>query len=260
VRLFSSLIYFCSRLRQTSRHFAEAIASSGAKGGFNYLGHGFKATLSRLPNRRRDRSSAPSEFDKKWGTDTSGTLNHRELGVSLEKAVGITSYSPTDANHFHDLIGRLKINLSDYTFVDCGSGKGLVLLLASQYPFKHIVGIEFSPLLHDIAGANLRKNDPLSQRCFNIELVCQDATEYQFPEQPTVVYFYNPFREASVFEKVIDSLVLSLAVCSRDMIIIYMNPVFIKSLEATTAFQRTQEIRFSDKKEDWAVIFRSRSS
>jgi tRNA1(Val) A37 N6-methylase TrmN6 len=36
------------------------------------------------------------------------------------------------------------VRLTDYSFIDLGAGKGLALLLASKYPFKSIVGVEYS--------------------------------------------------------------------------------------------------------------------
>jgi tRNA G46 methylase TrmB len=37
---------------------------------------------------------------------------------------------------------------SDYTFVDLGSGKGRMLLIASEFPFRRIVGVEMRRDLH----------------------------------------------------------------------------------------------------------------
>jgi hypothetical protein len=258
MKVFTRLNWFFARLRQILRHFAEVIRTSGAKAGFEYFRDGTRAKLVRALARGAGKYRESSEFDRKWGTDTSGRVHARNLGISHKLAIGVSAYSPTAANRFHDIIGRLKISFVDYAFVDCGSGKGLVLLLASQYPFKSIVGVELSPILHEVATLNLSKNDPHNQRCFNIELICQDVTEYQFPIEPCVVYFYNPFTEAHLFEKVLARLLRSYDACPRDIIIVYLNPVFIKCLEAARAFEQIEEVRFGDRRADWAVIFRVR--
>ena len=45
----------------------------------------------------------------------------------------------------------LHLDFQDFNFVDIGSGKGRALLLASDYPFREIIGIELSPELDRVA-------------------------------------------------------------------------------------------------------------
>jgi len=52
-------------------------------------------------------------------------------------------------------MGFLPHDVSSHSFVDYGSGKGRVLLVASDYAFKKIVGVEFSKVLNDVAVANI---------------------------------------------------------------------------------------------------------
>src|SRR5215831_11087448 len=79
-------------------------------------------------------------------------------------------------------------------FIDLGSGKGRVLLIAAQYPFKSVVGVEFSGTLHKIAQTNiskfveqgLTKTRPIS--------VNMDAGEFDFSQfRDKVVFCNNPF-------------------------------------------------------------------
>ena len=42
-----------------------------------------------------------------------------------------------------------------YTFVDLGAGMGRAMLLAADYPFRAVVGVELHPTLARIARANL---------------------------------------------------------------------------------------------------------
>ena len=74
-----------------------------------------------------------------------------------------------------------------HLFIDFGSGKGRALLLASELPFKKIVGIEFSPPLHEIARANWRNYLSATQRCKAVELLCLDVVEYAIPPEPAVM-------------------------------------------------------------------------
>jgi len=47
------------------------------------------------------------------------------------------------------VLEKLSINHSEFTFIDFGSGKGRVLFLASEYPYKKIIGVELARMLHE---------------------------------------------------------------------------------------------------------------
>jgi SAM-dependent methyltransferase len=109
--------------------------------------------------------------------------------------------------------------MNSYVFVDYGSGKGRVLLIAAEYPFKQIVGVEFSPELHTICAENIRR--ALPER--NIELVCGDAADYILPDLPAVLFFYHPFQRL-VMQEVVRNVEASWLRAPRDLWLIYSNP------------------------------------
>ena len=88
-------------------------------------------------------------------------------------------------------------------------GRGAALLLASEFPFKRIMGVEFSDELSAIARENVASFPTEAQRCGDIEIVCEDAAEFELPVDPLVLYFYNPFHEPimrEVMRRVVESL------------------------------------------------------
>jgi len=85
----------------------------------------------------------------------------------------------------------LPIDVSEFTFVDFGSGKGAVLLYASAYPFKKILGVEFSSILHQIAESNIAKHPLASKR--PVRSIHTDATQFEIPSGPLFAFFNNPF-------------------------------------------------------------------
>src|ERR1700691_5447899 len=106
------------------------------------------------PQRRRQRyGDAEYDWDHRVNT-TSGAVGWRDrlLGVFH------SPYQPTEAGLFHEMIDALcehtHIDLSEFVFVDLGSGKGRTLLMASDYPFQRIVGVELLPALHETAKGN----------------------------------------------------------------------------------------------------------
>ena len=114
-----------------------------------------------------------------------------------------SEYQPTEPAAFHEMLDALQqrdqaSTFRDFTFLDLGSGKGRTLLMASDYPFRRIVGVELLPALHQIAQENLRlyKND--AQKCFALEAICGDANEFPFPDEPLVIYMFNPLPESGM--------------------------------------------------------------
>jgi SAM-dependent methyltransferase len=112
----------------------------------------------------------------------------------------------------------------DFTFIDLGSGKGRTLLMAADYPFRRIVGVELLPALHQVAQENLRLYRSGSRKCFSVASICADATEFCFPAEALVLYLFNPFPEAGL-RRVIGNLLSSLLEHPRAVYVIYHNPL-----------------------------------
>jgi SAM-dependent methyltransferase len=91
------------------------------------------------------------------------------------------------------------IDPKEFGFIDVGCGKGRPLIIANQYNFAELIGVEYSPKLCRIARANLQKLD------ISARVICQDAAQFQFPERDVFVFFYHPF-ESVVLHKVLDNL------------------------------------------------------
>src|SRR3954454_9805602 len=95
-------------------------------------------------------------FDWYHGTDT-----HRETflwnqGISEDQArKGNDVYRPFWRKEFFRAIKDINIRPEHWIFVDVGSGKGKLLLLASHFEFADIVGVEYAPGLHEVAVRNI---------------------------------------------------------------------------------------------------------
>ena len=106
--------------------------------------------------------------------------------------------------------------------VDFGSGKGRVLLVAAERPFRRIIGIELSPTLADISRRNLEAASP-RLRCRDVEVHAIGADRFEVPADASLLYFYNPFGGA-VMNTVIASLRRSLIDHPRAVTIIVATP------------------------------------
>jgi SAM-dependent methyltransferase len=101
-------------------------------------------------------------------------------------------YLGSPARVTRHLIRSLDIQYSDYRFIDFGSGKGRVLLVAADFPFKQAVGVEISRPLHEVAEQNLALYTG-KQACSDLKLWCGNALDYELPAGNLILHMYHPF-------------------------------------------------------------------
>ncbi len=94
-------------------------------------------------------------FQKRHGLVTGGSIEGGRIQTPGDNASLSEGYGVTRKRHFRNVMRELPIPLGS-VFVDVGSGAGQILMLASQYPFARVVGIELSPWLANLARANLK--------------------------------------------------------------------------------------------------------
>jgi hypothetical protein len=145
-------------------------------------------------------------FDREHGVDTAAWVHVPELDTRSANVEHAMRYQPSDVEEFALLMGKLEIEHQQFTFVDYGSGKGRVLMLAAGYPFERIVGVEFAESLHEIALENIAT---LGADASRIEPMLMDATEFEPPHNPLVLYFFSPFS-AQILRQVLTRVVASL--------------------------------------------------
>lgn len=95
-------------------------------------------------------------FDLWNGIDTAGRQPFDDLTLRGSDGSDAGGYGPVRPRDFRRALSSLEIDHRQYCFVDFGSGKGRAILMASRYPFKKIIGIEFAKELHEAALINLR--------------------------------------------------------------------------------------------------------
>jgi hypothetical protein len=179
------------------------------------------------------RNSTPARLKQRYG-DADYDWDHRVNTTSAavgwrDRLLGIfhSPYQPTEPALFAEMLAALQLvtnlNFADFAFIDLGSGKGRTLLMASDYPFRRIVGIELIPSLHQICEENLSRYKSDSQKCFSFECFCADAASFPLPEEPLLVYLFNPFPEAGL-RRALANLSESLQQHPRPVFILYHNP------------------------------------
>jgi hypothetical protein len=205
------------------------------------------------------RGPAPAEqtllhpFDAEFGTDTGGMIYAEELRDGRgRKSVYNTAYYATPPSMFQQAIGRLEIDFSEFTFVDLGAGKGRIVLLASNFPFRQVIGIEFARDLAMVATKNIADYRPALRLCQDVRCILGDASDFAFPPGPLVIFMWNPFV-GPVFERVLSNLELSLQREPRVVYLLYLKPDCAQRLDASSCLQKVWECRLEMTEEDFAV-------
>lgn len=185
----------------------------------------------------QQRAQRCATFDKQFGVATSGCIHHTDLNVNNPNQLHAASYFGTDPKYFRDVIAALPIDYRRFVFIDFGSGKGRVILMATEFPFKRIIGVEFSDELHKIAQDNIRRFHSDIAKCNDVLSICMDAVEYPLPEDCLVCYFFNPF-DATIMAQVVSNIKKSLLCYPREIFIVYANPVEGDLFDQADCFRR----------------------
>lgn len=183
-------------------------------------------------------------FEDKWtdwrhGPVTASGIESSNIRVQAESARYSQGYGATRRRHVRKVLRGLPIPLGS-VFVDVGCGAGRVLLLACEYPFARVVGIELSPWLRNLARANVTA---LEQRVVivpEVELVVGDVVDYEIRPDENVFFMCDPFRGV-VMERFLRNLSLSLERCPRTAWLLYNNPVEhdrVMSVSSLTTYGR----------------------
>ena len=194
-------------------------------------------------------------FDKRYGLDTGGYISKRDLLTGHPHDAYLTGYSAVAPSVFRQMCRRWTDTLASrsrvqaFSFVDVGAGKGRALLLASELPFRKVIGVELSKELAHTAAQNIEKWKQERRARVPIRVVHQDILDFRWPRTPLAVYLYNPF-EREMMEYLIDRLLWAAKAGSHCVDVLYLNPVFGYLLTRSGAFRELWSDRIIMSKED----------
>src|ERR1043166_8794173 len=247
--LASSMTGSFSSWRALAHHWRQSVRYFGWwRSARELAGSIWGTLLELLPSRRKARFG---DLDYDWDHSVDTTRSNVGFGTQFLTGVMARPYFATEPWLFQQIMDALarsiqqsalgiqksavsyrsvaEAGFQDFTFIDLGSGKGRVLLMASEYPFKRIIGVEFMPELHRAAQENIPRYASERQQCRQIESICMDARDFVFPDGPLVVYLFNPFSE-STFARVLENLRQSVQQAPRPLYIAYRFTEFEKLL------------------------------
>lgn len=140
------------------------------------------------------------DFDGMYGTRTSIIMSQFELPeeISPDRLLFSARFHPSPVRTVQfalNMLPQTGKRYEDFVFIDVGTGTGRNLLLASQHPFKAVIGVEISHFLCKLAEENISRYSDTAEVRSPISLHCVDALQFQFPKENMVLYFWEPFSE-----------------------------------------------------------------
>jgi SAM-dependent methyltransferase len=181
-------------------------------------------------------------FDRQHRVDTSGLLYAPALVSGHPNDFYSEGYYATAPSLFHAALARwhqtlYSLAIADYTFIDLGCGKGRVLLMASVYPFKAVMGVELNQKLATIAQKNLAKWMRRPRACRNATVFEGDVLEMPIPDGPVVLFLFNSF-EAEMVRGLLVRLAESSRTRSAPIDLIYVHPEHDNLARKTPGIER----------------------
>ena len=206
-------------------------------------------------------------FDLSCRTKTSGRVRLDRLNIDSRRKADGEFYVATPHYEFRHLVRELGINPARYAFIDQGCGMGRVLLYAVKAGFRRVIGVEFSSELARRARENVRVY--CGQERGDAEVIVSDAAEFEIPNEPCVVFFFNPFS-GSVTNDILTQIRKVYDAGNREIYIIWYNvtanakPLFLVPWLEMVSMQPSKENRnsflFSAKLRLPYAIFRVRAT
>jgi len=199
-----------------------AIRMTKAKGARVALRHARIVAMGRLHYQLVDRKRAALLPKPLAGETVLEGMTLCTLGDDEARAAKNCSAIPSKT--FHWAMAAAGINPKLYHFVDIGSGWGYAVLLAAEYPFQGVTGIEFASELHQEACANVawvRQQGLVKSQ--SLEVRNESALTCELPDGPILLFLNNPFGQTTM-RLFLDRIDRSFRSNPRSIVAIYVNP------------------------------------
>jgi SAM-dependent methyltransferase len=203
----------------------------------------------------------PHPFDQRYGVDTSGLIEGGQLRSGHQHDIYNTAYYGMAPSRFRPVMNRWLSDenhpaIPNYSFIDLGCGKGRAVLMAAEYSFRQVIGVELNPSLAKTAEKNVALWTAAGRAACPVRILCQDAAEFAFPDGACLLYLFHPFT-APVLSRVIERIDADFASHPRPLDVIYFNPQAGELLENHGGFQRlwtgTVDMSEEDAAVDWVA-------
>jgi SAM-dependent methyltransferase len=161
-------------------------------------------------------------IDRQYGTSTAGFIPAWLLGSGGDADAHVVDYAGCQPSCVRRALDSIP-SPSSCSFVDLGCGKGRALIVAPEYPFRQIIGVELSPKVAQVARRNARISQQRFPNRTPVQVVTGNAATVSLPTGDLAIFLYHPFHRA-LFERVLSNVRQTLGE-PRTLFLILENPV-----------------------------------
>ncbi len=161
--------------------------------------------------------------EKKYGLNTFFPSELNKYGIEKGDISKATRYEAVNYYILENLLENFcKLFPQEKSLFDAGCGKGRVLVVAANYGFTHITGVDFAKELCEEAERNIKiikTNFP------NVvfKIVWNDILKTPLTADDKVFFLFNPFNK-EILEKFVKNIEESLKEYPRPIYFIYASP------------------------------------
>jgi SAM-dependent methyltransferase len=158
-------------------------------------------------------------FDRIFNVQTNGVIELATTSVDPEKLADANVYAPVNAWGLRKLLRRLQLPKWS-RFADLGCGLGRPIILAADYGFSKVTGIDFAPELCAKARENVATSRLTAGQKETIEIIQADVINYLDRADDDVFFMFRPFS-LNLFRSVVSKLTNYAEQRSRCITVIY---------------------------------------
>lgn len=180
--------------------------------------------------------AARHPIDELYGIETSGRISPGKLRSGTESDIYNIGYGGVQPSPLRKVLSNIP-DIETACFLDIGCGKGRALAVATEFPFRRILGVELSPTLTRIAEHNAGIMASRFPDRTPIEVFEGDALEFELPTGFTVAYFYHP-GYGPLVPRIAARLVDHVSNRENRILVVYCNPIRGDVFDDNPAFER----------------------
>jgi SAM-dependent methyltransferase len=183
-------------------------------------------------------------FDRRYHIKTSGYISLASTSFAQARLADATIYGPVNGWALRRLLRDLALPKKLH-FVDLGCGLGRACILAGEYGFEKVTGVELAPELCAMARKNIADCRPPGGSLSPITVRQMDAMEFCAQTDDDVFFMYRPFTW-TFLNSILKQLAERAAALNKTMTIIYSERMlhadsFVKAFDGNPDFRKVRE-------------------
>jgi SAM-dependent methyltransferase len=144
-------------------------------------------------------------FDRMYGVRTSGFIELDATSFRKDRLRDATLYGPVNGWGLRREFRQLALS-RDLKFADLGCGLGRACILAAEYGFHEVTGVELAPEFCAQARKNVAQWQRAAASTVSVKILEMDVLDYCDEAQDDVFFMFRPFSK-KFFGLILDKLV-----------------------------------------------------